>query len=69
MAQSETWYFIRDGVLYEHYENDGHTAMRKGLEAKDTPLCSVEEAVGRYPHLLLKVEDVFIGDLSYGLRK
>jgi len=53
----ETWYFIKNGILYKHYENDGYTAMRRGLEAKDTPLCTVEEAKEKYPELLDLVEN------------
>jgi len=53
----ETWYFIKDGLLYKHYENDGHTAMRRGLEALDTPLCTVEEAKVKCPEILAKVEN------------
>jgi hypothetical protein len=49
VAQYEVWYYIRNGILYEHYENDGYTSMRKGLESKDVPLCTVEEAITRYP--------------------
>ena len=53
----ETWYFIRDGILYKHYENDGYTAMRRGLEAINTPLCTVEEARIKCPEILDKVEN------------
>ena len=53
----ETWYFIKDGILYKHYENDGHTAMRRGLEAEDTPICTVEEAKVKCPEILAKVEN------------
>jgi len=49
MAQYETWYFIKDGVLYKHYENDGHRAMNRGLEKEDMPICSVEEVKEKYP--------------------
>ena len=57
MAQFETWYFIRDGVLYKHYENDGYRAMNRGLEKEDMPICSVEEAKEKYPELLELVEN------------
>jgi hypothetical protein len=55
----ETWYFIKDGLLYKHYENDGHTAMRRGLEALDTPLCTVEEAKVKCPEILAKAENKY----------
>jgi hypothetical protein len=57
MAQFETWYFIKDGVLYKHYENDGHRAMNRGLEKEDMPICSVEEVKEKYPELLKLVEN------------
>tara|TARA_R110002012_G_scaffold307944_1_gene513790 strand:+ start:542 stop:769 length:228 start_codon:yes stop_codon:yes gene_type:complete len=41
-SQYEAWYFIRDGKIYYHYENDGYQAMRRGLEATDTLLGTVE---------------------------
>jgi len=41
-SQHESWYFIRDGKLYYHYENDGYQAMRRGLEATDTLLGTVK---------------------------
>jgi hypothetical protein len=53
----ETWYFIKNGILYKHYENDGYTAMRRGLEAEDTPLCTVEEAKVKCPEILAKAEN------------
>jgi hypothetical protein len=52
----ETWYFIKDNILYEHYENDGHTALRRGLEARNVPLCTVEEAKIKYPEVIAKLE-------------
>jgi hypothetical protein len=57
MAQFETWFFIKDGILYKHYENDSYAAMRKGLEAVNTPLCTVEEARIKCPEILAKVEN------------
>ena len=41
-SQYEEWFFVRDGNVYYHYENDGYRAMRRGLEAKDTLLGPVE---------------------------
>ena len=46
---SETWYYIKDGFLYRHRENDGYTVMRRGLEPVDTRLCTVERAEAEYP--------------------
>jgi hypothetical protein len=48
-SQYEVWYFIKDGILYEHFENDGHRAVRRGLEPVNKPLCYVEEAKTKYP--------------------
>jgi hypothetical protein len=44
-SQHESWYFIRDGKLYYHYENDGYQAMRRGLEATDTLLGTLSTSV------------------------
>ena len=49
MARIERWYFIRDGGLWEHTENDGIAFLRRGAESIDTRLCSIEEAATRYP--------------------
>jgi hypothetical protein len=49
MASTEHWYYVKDGMLWEHFENDGYAAMRRGLEAKDIPLCEIEEAKKKYP--------------------
>ena len=54
MSQYEIWYFIRDGGLYEHRENDGHQAMRKGLQPIDVFLCHVKDAKEKYPTELAK---------------
>jgi len=54
MRQFETWYFVENGVLYKHYENDGHAALKRGLEAVNTPLCTIEEAKIKCPELLKK---------------
>ena len=37
-SQHEDWYFVRDGKVYYHYENDGYQAMKRGLEATNTLL-------------------------------
>ena len=42
-SQSEEWYFVKDGNVYYHYENDGYQAMRRGLQATDKLLGTVEE--------------------------
>jgi len=42
-SQYEDWYFVRDGKVYYHYENDGYQAMRRGLEATNTLLGTVED--------------------------
>lgn len=48
-SQTETWYYIKDGILWQHTENDGYSAMRRGLEPKETPLCAIEDAEQKYP--------------------
>jgi len=45
----QVWYFVNDGKLYEHSENDGVTALIKGLNQRDKCLCSVEDAEILYP--------------------
>jgi len=59
MAHFETWYFVKDGILYKHYENDSYTALRKGLQAVDTPLYTVEEAKVKCPEILAKAENKY----------
>ena len=49
MGATERWYFIRDGQLWKHIENDGIVFLRRGAEEVEYPLCSVEEAETRYP--------------------
>lgn len=49
MAQCEIWYFVKDGNLYQHFENDGYAALRHGIGVSNTLLCSVEEAKTKYP--------------------
>jgi hypothetical protein len=41
-SQYESWFFVKDGNVYYHYENDGYQAMRRGIEARDTLLGPVE---------------------------
>ena len=41
-SQYEEWFFVKDGKVYYHYENDGYQAMRRGLQAPDTLLGPVE---------------------------
>jgi len=55
----ETWYYIKDGKLWEHWENDGPTFMRRGKEAVDTVLCNIEEADEKYPKELKKALDTY----------
>lgn len=49
MSAIERWFYVKDGQLWEHVENDGWAFLRRGAEAVDTPLCSVAEAETRYP--------------------
>ena len=48
-SQIEEWYFIKDGMLYRHTENDSYAFMRKGAQAHDEPLMTVEEAKIKCP--------------------
>lgn len=56
MGATEVWYTIEDGNLYKTVENDGYRYMRRGLETKKTLLCTVEEAVKKYPYELAKAQ-------------
>ena len=35
-SQYEEWFFVKDGKVYYHYENDGYQALRKGLQGRNT---------------------------------
>ena len=53
-SQYETWYFVKDGKLYEHWETDGYAMMRRGAEPKDYYICTVDEAKTTNPEKLRK---------------
>ena len=48
-SQREHWYFIKEGKVYEHGENDGYAFMRKGPQAHDELLGTVEEVKAKWP--------------------
>ena len=48
-SQLEEWYFVEDGKLYRHSENDGYQFMKRGAQARDTFLMTVEEAKVKCP--------------------
>lgn len=54
---TERWYYIEDGVLYKHVENDGYTYARHGAEASNTLLCNVEEAEEKFPRELAMAKE------------
>ena len=56
MGATEVWYTIKDGNLYMTEQNDGYRYMRRGLETEKTLLCTVEEAVKKYPYELAKAQ-------------
>ena len=53
-SQYETWYHVKDGKLYEHWENDGYACMRHGVNPRDYYVCTVEEAKTKWPHWFKK---------------
>ena len=48
MGAQESWFFIENGKVYYHTENDGVVAMRKGLQGSDEDLGTIEEARKKY---------------------
>lgn len=52
MKSTETWFYIKNGMLYKHTENDGYAFMRNGPEEKDVCLCTIQEAAIKYPNEL-----------------
>jgi hypothetical protein len=64
-GQYELWLEIRDGRIFEHFENDGHYAMRHGIEARDTEITmeQVAELESRYgKNLVAKVKAALDAD-------
>jgi hypothetical protein len=49
MGATESWVFLKGRQLMLHVENDGPRALRRGLEASDTPV-TLEE-LQQYPQL------------------
>tara|TARA_R100000458_G_C8102650_1_gene128711 strand:- start:49 stop:252 length:204 start_codon:yes stop_codon:yes gene_type:complete len=47
-SQLEQWHFIKDGKIYLHEENDGYQFLKRGAEANDTFIMTVEEAKRRH---------------------
>ena len=52
MSSREKWYFVKEGVLYKHTENDGWAFLRNGAQAEEKPLMTVEEAKIKCPDRL-----------------
>ena len=48
-SQLEHWYYVKDNILYEHYENDGYALMRRGFEKHDYCLGPLEKAKTDHP--------------------
>lgn len=46
-------YYIANGMLWKHTENDGISFLKKKY-VQDVALCSVDEAQVKYPHELKK---------------
>lgn len=55
---ADVTYFIRAGNLYKHVENDGAVYLRRGPEAREYYMCTVEEAKTQYPEQLAKASGV-----------
>jgi hypothetical protein len=53
-SQIEKWYFVKDNILYKHTENDGWAFLKKGPQARDEALMTVEEAKVKCPDALKK---------------
>ena len=53
-SQIEKWYFVKDNILYKHTENDGWAFLKKGPQAHDEALMTVEEAKIKCPDTLKK---------------
>jgi hypothetical protein len=45
-------YYIDEGYLYKSVENDGPTYLKYGPEIDITRLCTIDEAVEKYPEQL-----------------
>lgn len=50
---NERWFYLKDGVLWKHVENDGISFLKKKY-VQDVALCSVDEAQVKYPYELKK---------------
>lgn len=50
---NECWFYLKNGVLWKHVENDGVSFLKKKY-AQDVALCSVDEAQVKYPYELKK---------------
>ena len=48
-SQLEVWYFTNEGKLYEHTENDGYAFMKKGPNARNYYLGTIDEAKINHP--------------------
>lgn len=57
MRQYDIYFVIKDNMLIRVIENDAHTYLRKGPQTRYEIMCSVEEAVTRFPEELKKAEE------------
>ena len=53
-SQYETWYIIKEGKVYQHWENDGYALMRKGADPRDYYISTVEEAKTKWSNWFKK---------------
>ena len=58
-SQRETWITIKNGNIVRHSENDGYALMRKGFQAHEEIIMSVEEAreKGVYKDIIKECEE------------
>jgi len=61
-SQEESWHCIKEGNIYLHTENDGYQFMRRGPEAEDKFIMTVEEAKRKnvYQKLIKDHEDFYV---------
>ena len=58
-SQREKWITIKNGNIVEHSENDSYALLRRGFEADDRIIMSVEEARERgvYKDIIKQCEE------------
>ena len=65
-SQIEQWYWIKDGSIYLHSENNGYQFMKRGAEANDKFIMTVEEAKRKhvYGKLIKEYEEFKSNELE-----